>query len=152
YYTRNDGLQWTHVAGNGLGGELRSLAVHPTDVHVVAAGTANGLYLSRNAGQDFEPLVAGSQVLGAAFDLSGRSLWFGTYAGKAVLMRLALDVGAKPQSVPIPALMDDGIAYIAQNPARRNEVAFATFKRNVFMSSDQGRNWKQIAREGVTHE
>lgn len=152
YFTRNDGLQWTWAEGKGLTGEIRSLAVHPTDANVVAAGTANGLYLSRNAGQDFEPIVTGQQVLGTAFDLEGKRLWFGTYAGKAALMRLALASGAKPEAVSIPALTDDAIAYIAQNPARPREMAIATFKRNVFLSSDQGRSWKQIARDGDARE
>ena len=152
YYTRNDGLQWTRATGNGLDGELKSLAVHPTDANMVAAGTATGLYLSRNAGQDFERLVDGPQVLCAAFDLEGKNLWFGTYSGKAALMRIALNAGAKAAALSVPALAEDAVAYIAQNPVRRNEMAIATFKRSVFVSKDQGRSWAPIAQNGASHE
>lgn len=152
YYTRNDGLKWTRAAANGLSGDLKSLAAHPSDVNIVVAGTANGLYLSRNAGQDFDRLVAGPQVLGAAFDLDGKSLWFSTYAGKAALTHITLDKGAKGEPLPIPVLTEDAVAYIAQNPARRNELVIATFKRNVFLSQDQGRSWKPIATDGDTHD
>ena len=152
YSTRNDGLKWTRAAGNGLGGELKSLAVHPSDANMVAAGTATGLYLSRNAGENFELLVGGPQVLGEAFDLDGKNLWFSTYSGKAALMRIALHPGAKAEALPIPALAEDAVAYIAQNPVRRNEMAIATFKRGVFVSKDQGRSWAPIAQNGDTNE
>jgi photosystem II stability/assembly factor-like uncharacterized protein len=152
YYTRNDGMQWTRVAANGLAGDLKSLAAHPIDADMVVAGTANGLYLSRNAGQDFERLVAGPQMLGAAFALDGKSLWFSSYAGKGTLMHITLNKGAKADPLPIPALNEDAVAYIAQNPARHNELAIATYKRKVFLSQDQGRTWKPIATDGDTHD
>jgi photosystem II stability/assembly factor-like uncharacterized protein len=150
YHTRNDGLQWTRAAAKGLGGDLKSLAVHPSDAGIVAAGTADGLYLSRNSGETFERLAGGQPVVAASFDLDGQHLWFSTYAGKASLMRLALSAGAKPQALPIPPLAEDAVAYIAQNPARRDEMAIATFQRSVFLSKDQGRTWTSIARNGET--
>ncbi|MCA0310615.1 MAG: glycosyl hydrolase [Proteobacteria bacterium] len=152
YYTLNDGLKWTRAAAKGLGAKLNSLAVHPTDAKVVAAGMDDGLYLSRNSAESFERLVGDKQVLAASFDLDGQHLWFGSYAGKAALARITLKAGSKAEEVTIPALMEDAVAYIAQNPARRAEVAIATFKRSVFVSKDQGRTWTQIAKEGVPHE
>lgn len=56
---------------------------------------------------------------------------------------------ARPNDVPIPALTEDAVAYIAQNPQRRDEMAIATFKKSVFVSSDAGKTWKQIANEGA---
>ena len=44
------------------------------------------------------------------------------------------------------------IAYIAQNPVRRNEMAIASLKRSVFLSKDLGRSWRQIAQNGDTYE
>jgi photosystem II stability/assembly factor-like uncharacterized protein len=152
YYTLNDGLKWTRAAAKGLGPKLNSLAVHPTDAKVVAAGMDDGLYLSRNSAESFERLAGGQRVLAEAFDLDGQHLWFGTYAGKAALARIALKAGSKAEELPIPAQTEDAVAYIAQNPVRRSEIAIATFKRNVFLSKDQGRSWTQIAKEGTTHE
>lgn len=152
YYTLNDGLKWTRAAAKGLGSKLNSLAVHPTDAKVVAAGMDDGLYLSRDSAESFERLVGDKQVLATSFDLDGQHLWFGSYAGKAALARITLKAGSQAEEVPIPALTQDAVAYIAQNPVRRAEIAIATFKRSVFVSKDQGRNWTQIAKEGVTHE
>jgi len=88
--------------------------------------------------ESFERLVGDKQVLAASFDLDGQHLWFGSYAGKAALARITLKAGSKAEEVPIPALTQDAVAYIAQNPARRAEIAIATFKRSVFVSKDQG--------------
>ena len=145
-------MKWTQAAAKGLGGELRSLAVHPTDASVVAIGTTNGLYLSRDSADSFKQLVSGPQVLAETFDLDGEHLWFSAHAGKPQLMRMELKPDAKPQTVTLPALADDAVAYIAQNPAKHDEIAIATFKRSVFLSNDQGKTWKKIAESGTTHE
>lgn len=152
YFTRNDGLTWTRAAATGLGSDLKSLAVHPSDAGIVAAGTADGLYLSRDSGATFERLVAGSTVLAATFDLDGQYLWFSAYAGKASLMRVALSAGAKPQALPTPPLPGDAAAYISQNPVRPGEIAIATFNRSVFVSKDEGRTWTSVALNGQTRD
>lgn len=142
----------SNPAAIGLTGELKSLAAHPSDASMVAAGTASGLFLSRNAGENFERLVDGVEVFGATFDLDGKSLWFSSYSGTAALTRIALAPGAKAEALSLPDLTEDAIAYIAQNPVRRNEMAIASFKRSVFLSKDLGRSWKRIAQNGETHE
>ncbi|MCD6671717.1 MAG: glycosyl hydrolase, partial [Burkholderiaceae bacterium] len=146
----NDGLQWKRAAARGLSGELNSLAVHPNDANVVAAGTERGLYLSRDAGETFERLVGDVRVFAETFDLDGEQLWFSTYAGQAGLSRVAFKPGSAAETVPIPSLGEDAVAYIAQNPVHRDEFSIATFKRSVFVSEDRGRSWTQIARDGAT--
>lgn len=148
YYTLADGLEWQHAEARGLGTKLSSLAVHPTDAKLVAAGADDGLYLSRNWANSFDPVISGTRVLAAAFDLDGQHLWFSGHAGKATLARVALTAGAKPETAALPQMTEDAVAYIAQNPARHDEIAVATFKRSVFLSKDRGRSWTQIAKEG----
>lgn len=148
HYTLDDGLKWQRAEARGLHGKLVSLAVHPADPKVVAAGTDQGLFLSRDAAATFHALVSGRPVLAQTFDLDGRQLRFSGHAGTATLGSIALSAGAKPQEIPRPTMKDDAVAYIAQNPAQRDEIAVATFKRSVFVSKDQGRTWKQVAKEG----
>lgn len=148
YYTLNDGVTWQSAAGKGLSSQLASLAVHPSDHRIVAAGTADGLFLSRDSAQSFEHIAGGRPALAAHFDLDGRHLWFSTHAGKAGLSRIEIKPGARAQEVALPPLREDAVAYITQNPQRLQEVAIATFKKSVFVSKDAGRSWKQIAVEG----
>lgn len=147
HYTLNDGLVWKQAAARGLAGEPTSLAVHPEDANVVAVGTREGLFLSVDSGESFRRAAAG-QTLAVSFDLDGTHLWYAGHDGAPTLRRTVWS-GAQASAVTLPLLADDAVSYIAQNPARRNEYAIATFKRSAFVSRDGGKNWAPIAREGL---
>jgi len=146
HYTRNDGLMWKKAAGRGLSGEPTSLAVHPEDPKVVAIGTRDGLFLSVDSGESFRRAASG-QTLAVSFDLDGTRLWYAGHDGSPTLRRMDWK-GARASAVDLPPLADDAVAYIAQNPARRDEYAIATFKRSAFVSRDGGKSWVPIARQG----
>lgn len=150
YFTRTDGQKWQRAEARGLRGELNGLAAHPTNPAIVAAATSAGLYLSRDAGTSFEPLLAGHRVLAATFDMKKDQLWFSSFHKQPMLSTVALTTGAKPQLVTLPVLVEDAVSQIAQNPLRPQEIAIASFKRNVFISNDGGRSWTRIAKEGAT--
>ena len=147
HYTANDGLMWKKAAGRGIEGEPMSLAVHPEDPKVVAVGTRDGLFLSVDSGESFRRAGAG-QTLAVSFDLDGTQLWYAGHDGSPTLHRMGWK-GGRASAVSLPPLADDdAVAYIAQNPARRDEYAIATFKRSAFVSRDGGKNWEPIARQG----
>ena len=145
--TRNDGFLWQPARAAGLEGAPRALAVHPDDAATVAAATEKGVYLSRDSGERFSALASGVDGLAVTFELDGRHLWYGAFDGQPILARAALE-GGSAERLPLPALARDAVAYIAQNPVRRDELAIATFRRNVYLSPDRGRTWRQIAAEG----
>lgn len=146
YYTLNEGFIWKKAAGRGLPGRPASLAVHPSDAKVVAVGTRDGLFLSKDSGESFSRAVSG-QILAVFFDLDGARLWYAGHNGAATLQLLDLKAGPA-NAIRLPPLDEDAVAYIGQNPVRHDEVAIATFKRSVFTSKDGGKNWEPIARQG----
>ncbi|MBX3685574.1 MAG: glycosyl hydrolase [Rhodocyclaceae bacterium] len=146
HYTLNDGLMWKPATGRGLSGEPLSLAVHPEDPKVVAVGTRDGLFLSVDSGENFRRAATG-QTLAVSFDLDGTHLWSAGHDGAPTLHRMDWK-GGEASAVTLPPLADDAVAYIAQNPARRDEYAIATFKRSAFVSREGGRAWEPIARQG----
>src|SRR5207247_1926934 len=113
HYTLNDGFVWTPARASGLEGEPRALAAHPDDAAIVAASTSSGVFLSRDSGERFVRLAGGGEGLSVCFDLDGKSLWYGTFDGRARLARAPLD-GGTGASVDLPALGQDAVAYIAQ--------------------------------------
>ena len=145
--TRNEGFVWKPARAAGLEGAPRALAVHPDDPATVAVATDKGVYLSRDSGERFSAVASGVDGLAAFFELDGKHLWYGAFDGRPVLARVALG-GGNVEHVLLPQLERDALAYIAQNPARRDEFAIATFRRNVYLSGDRGRTWRQIAEEG----
>jgi len=148
HYTRNDGFSWTRVGAKGLDGNPYALALHPDDPKSVAVASPNGVFESSDAGESFAKIgaIQGTAVL---FDLDGKHLWYGSYDTEARLTRARLNGGPATQ-FKLPPLTKDAVSFIAQNPARRDEYAIATFNRNVYLSKDAGRSWKAIAERGET--
>ena len=149
YHTSDDGKTWQPSGGKGLSGRIAALAAHPSRAGVLAAATESGVYVSENHGEDFAAAATGPQATSVAFDLDGTHLWFGGYRNAATLTRMALKT-RKAEPIAIPAMTQDAVAYIAQNPASRRQYAIATFTRDVYLSNDAGKTWKQIAAQGET--
>jgi hypothetical protein len=147
HYTRDEGKSWTKAAGRGVRGRPISLAVHPRDPGLVALGTDAGVFESTDAGGNFQQIAPGPGTA-LLYDLDGKHLWYAGFDGQARLSRALLREG--PVHSTIPVLRDDAVAYIAQNPRRRAEIAIATFERSVYLSPDRGRTWKRIADRGRT--
>jgi photosystem II stability/assembly factor-like uncharacterized protein len=147
HYTLNEGFSWKPAQAAGLEGDPRSLAVHPDNSATLAVASSKGIYLSTDSGGRFAPMAQGAEGLAVFFDLDGKRLWYSAFDGQPRLARVPLGGGAAMQ-VKLPPLSEDAVAYIAQNPAARNEYAIATFGKSVYVSKDAGRNWSQIADRG----
>jgi photosystem II stability/assembly factor-like uncharacterized protein len=148
HYTLNDGRTWKAARAEGLAGEPRALAVHPDDPGIVALATSAGLFVSSDSGEHFSKGPSEGQGLSVFFDLNGEAIWFGGYADRPTLERMPLN-SDHAMYVPLPALTNDAVAYIAQSPSRKLEYAIATFERSVYLSNDGGKSWKQIANRGT---
>lgn len=48
----------------------------------------------------------------------------------------------------LPAIPEDAVAYIAQNPIDSKELTIATFNKDMYISKDNGANWTKIADQG----
>jgi hypothetical protein len=148
HVSTNEGSSWKAAPSAGLDGDPRALGVHPDDPKTVGVATAKGIFVSRNSGDSFRPIVNGDATA-VFFDLDGKRLWLGTFDGRARLSVSGL-ANSDIQQVTIPALQDDAVAYVAQNPVNRSEYAIATFQRSVFLTKDAGRTWSPIAERGET--
>jgi hypothetical protein len=146
HHTQNDGLAWKPASAKDLEGEPHALAVHPDNAATVAVATSKGIYASTDSGESFRRIAAGNGT-SVFYDFDGTSLWFGSFDGQPRLARVRLRDGSLAQ-IRLPALKEDAVAYIAQNPVKRDEYAIATFERNVFLSRDAGRTWTPIAVRG----
>ena len=139
-------IGWRGAAGRGLQGEVGMLTAHPTESTTMAAATSAGLFLSRDGGDEFRPMLTGLRATTARFTIEGDALLCGTLEGKKPgLFRIAVKDGAR-ETLALPPFGSDAVANIAQNPLRQTELVLITFERAVFVSADGGKAWRRIAR------
>lgn len=138
--------RWRRAAARGLQGELATLAAHPTDAATIAVATTTGLFLSQDGGDAFRPLLAGTRATAVRFAIEGEALLCGVLDGKRPgLLRVVLKDGVR-EELALPPFGRDAVASIAQNPARRAEIALVSYERAVYLSPDAGKTWRRIAR------
>src|SRR3954470_10430114 len=125
--TGDAGATWRGADARALKGDPISLAVHPDDANLVSLGTSEGVFESSDGGNSFSQIAPGPGTV-VFYDLDGKHLWYGNFGKAAQLARAPVRQGPNSR-IRLPALDDDAVAYIAQNPKRRDEYAMATFKR-----------------------
>lgn len=146
FYSTDEAKTWTKSTAAGLNEEPTALAVHPTDEKTIAIGTKSGLLLSKDFGNHFEKLLPDLLITSLNFGEKGELLVAGANSPNLININLSTTV---KQEIKLPPLdQDDAVSYIAQNPQDANEVAVATFKKDVYLSKDSGLNWTKIADKG----
>lgn len=145
YQTQDDGGSWQNVAAHELSSSIASIAVHPAEPRTLAIGTPDGAFVSRDSGVTFTHL-AGRSVTAVLFDVHGEHVYIAREDAPAV-ERVSLGADGV-RSLALPIAQRDFITYIAQNPARSQELAVATRLGSVFLSANGGVTWRAIAREG----
>jgi photosystem II stability/assembly factor-like uncharacterized protein len=146
YVTRDEGRNWRRAAARGLEGEIHALAAHPREASIVAIGTGRGLYLSRDAGESFRRLDGREPATAVAFDFEGKRLRYARALSNEVI-DAGLD-GGKRRTLRLPPLKLDYVTCLAQSPIDERVLAFATRRRDVYITRDGGLSWRRIASEG----
>ena len=146
YYTLNDGNIWNHAQAR-FAPEPVALAVHPRQSGIVAIGSREGLFLSRDHARSFKPLDDSREVYAICFDFDNSHLFYAGYDIGSSLIRVDILTGMR-STINTPNMSDDAIAYISQNPVDQRHLAIATFNRDVYISPDAGETWQKIAAQG----
>ena len=145
HLTSDEGRTWKRAAARGLRGEVLGLAAHPSEGRMVAAATDRGLYLSRDAGERFRR-VFGQAVTAAVFGFDGKRLLL-TPALSNEIVVLPVDRGRR-SVIRLPRMRGDYATHLALHPADERTIAVGTRRRDVYLTTDGGKTWRRIAREG----
>ncbi len=146
YVTYDEGKSWRRAAARNLRGEIHGLAAHPLQAATVAVASGRGLYLSRDAGESFSLLDGRELATAVAFDADGKRLFYARGLSNDVI-EMALD-GRGRKALRLPRFKHDYVTCLAQNPKDERVLAFATRRRDVYITKDGGQSWRLIAEEG----
>ena len=146
YFSTNNGQDWKNSKLKGLSSTIHPFSVHPDQASVVAVSAKDGVYLSTDYGNTFELLS--TSLESTAVTLSNEDVIYAPI-NKQIITKKSIATNEET-NIQTPSLdAKDAIMYISQNPQNSAEIVFATLKANVFLSTDEGKTWKQITKEGA---
>ncbi|EIJ78368.1 BNR repeat-containing protein [Bacillus methanolicus PB1] len=145
YVSEDQAKTWKEISAKGLGKEIFSIAVHPSNPDIVAIAGKEDIYLSEDKGENFELITKGMQ--GTAVFLTENHLWYGGYNDEARLIKRSLTDGSE-EEISLPKMQQDAVMYLAQNPKDDKEIIFSTFNGDIYQTNDGTKSWDLLVKEG----
>ncbi|MBJ8050577.1 VPS10, VPS10 domain protein [Bacillus cereus] len=149
YFSTNSGQEWKNSKLQGLSSTIHSFSVHPDQSSVVAVSAKDGVYLSTDYGNTFK--LFSKSLESTAVTFSDEDVIYASINKENKQMITKQSIATNEETnIQAPSLdPKDTIMYISQNPQNSSEMVFATMKANVFLSTDDGKTWKQITKNGT---
>lgn len=144
YKTSDQGHSWNLLPGL-TGQAVWSLALSPANPDVIAAGTADGVYRSDDAGSHWRRISPESNVdlrpvVSLAFHPSSDAI---LYAGTTHLPWKTTDGGASWKSIHT-GMLDDSDVFSIQVDAKHPEIVYASACSGVYRSPDSAGRWSKF--------
>ncbi|MFX3623331.1 MAG: F510_1955 family glycosylhydrolase [Ectobacillus sp.] len=148
YYSADEGKSWKQSKLTGLSAAASMFAVHPDKASVIAMSTKEGIFLSTDYGNTFK--LFSDKIETSAITIGAEDLIYSYTKDKKQGLIKQSFATSQTVEIALPALdTNDHIMYVAQNPKAPSEIAFVTMNTNVFVTADDGKSWKQIAKKGA---
>ncbi|TLS35435.1 F510_1955 family glycosylhydrolase [Pseudalkalibacillus caeni] len=145
YFSNDDGENWKEVGFGGLPDKVGGIVAHPDKEEVVAVTSPDGVFLSTNKGNEFKK-IEGS-VGASAATMTENEVVYAEAATQPDIIKQPVEGGEKT-TIKGPDLVEDGILYIAVNPNKEDELAVFTMNNSIYLTKDNGENWKGLASKG----
>lgn len=132
------------------GVNVLSMAINPADSNVVYIGTEeNGLFVTKNGGETWEPVAFANKVYGLLFDPQNPNIMYGSgIFNKRAKIYKRLEEGQEWKEIytePSEGTTVSALALDKKNP----EVMYAGTSEGVILkTSDSGKTWRNLKKAG----
>lgn len=143
YFSEGIGKQWIKIIPNGLPNSLISFSIHTDDTSIIAMNTKEGLYLSKDKGNNFDIITPKYEVMTSTF--TKNNLYY-TFKKEAKNYLGIYNLSTKKLTEIILPNIDakDMISFLTVQYNNENNITFSSMNSLVYASSNQGNSWIRL--------
>lgn len=147
-YSKDKGKSWAESELKGFNSDsFGMMAVHPHNEDILAMATKSGIYYSEDNGNTMKLVTEPFMVTALTF--LDHSLLFSSVENDKIMLKQLNPETGKQTAINFPFLdYDNPITYLAVNPKNNNQMAFATYKNDVYESMNGGKKWVNLLKDG----
>lgn len=147
HYSLDEGTTWNQSAMNEFTSEfISNLAVHPSKENLIAIGSKDGLFISEDYGENFNLLNDKKMILYVTLTENGG--YYSSYENETTELKSFALSTDQAKTIQLPKEEMNPISFIAVNPKDEKEIVIATNTNDIYLTTNEGLNWDELAVNG----